>query len=809
MLSNYLKIAWRNLNKNRFYSFLNILGLSISIAFVLLIGIYIWNEWSVNHDLKNASNQYIIQSIYKDPNQGNELTTLGPLARQLKEQYPSLVTNYCRWDGVTSTVTAGEKIFREGLQLCDSTMFTMYGFTLLYGNPLHVFDDPYSIVLTDEITKKYFSKEIYDHLENVIGKTLNIENFAGVNHDFKVTGILKKPRQNSVTLWNVNNDNQMYISVNDMKAYFGRDMESWQNQYIIGYIELKEGVKPKQLNEPMKHLIDANAPPTIALGMKPYLVPLKEYYLASNNSMVKKTLISLCLIAFFILLMAIVNFINLSIARSTSRMKEIGIRKTLGGLRLHLTFQFLSETVLLAGLSTILALFIIKLGQPGFESIIGKKLPSLFKLPLELYFTPLVLILCIGVIAGLYPAFILSNIKSVDCLKGKLSSINEKIYLRRILVGIQFTTAIIVFLGSIFISKQLNYSLTKDLGFDKDYVIYSQVPRNWSKTGVDNLEAKRKQFLQNNFIKQASVAFEIPDGNASGMASVYNATQDSTQAKGADLLTTDQYFADTYNITLLAGNYFTSNSTLQDSSRLVINEKLSKALGYSSPELAIDQKIRIEGASQLFSICGVVKDFHFGTLKGDIKPMTMMHLSLNPIYRFMAFKIQPGNISKSIHLLQQEWNKILPGAPFEYKFLDQTIANMYSLESQLKKASLLATILALIIVLLGVIGLVAQSIRIRTKEIGIRKILGSSILGLVNLFIKEFLVIIFISGLVACPVAYILVYKWLHSYSYRIDLSFQPFIIVIVMIGIITSSIIGILSIKAAFDNPVKSLRAE
>ena len=339
MIRNYFKIAWRNLIKNPFYSSVNIIGLSTGIAFTLLIGAYIWSQLQVNSDLKNAGQQYIIQSKWKEPNQGINLTTLGPLAKALRENYPNLVSNYYRWDGVSSNVSKGDKSFREELQICDSTMFTMYGFTLLHGDPETAFEGPFSLVITAEKANKYFDKT------DVVGQTLSIENFSGAKHDFMITGVLNKPPKNSVTYINDDNDNQFFISSVNL-AYFGRNMD-WPNQYIVSFIELQNGITPKDLVKPMEYLIKQNAPSQITTAITPYLVPLNDYYLFANNDLIKKMLYALSAIALFILIMAIINFINMSVSRSVTRMREIGIRKVLGGLKNQLIIQFLIESILL------------------------------------------------------------------------------------------------------------------------------------------------------------------------------------------------------------------------------------------------------------------------------------------------------------------------------------------------------------------------------------------------------------------------------------------------------------------------------
>ncbi len=802
MLKNYFKIAWRNIIKSRFYSSVNIIGLSTGIAFTLLIGAYVWSELQVNKNLKNAGRQYILQSKWKDPNQGLELTTMGPLAKALREQYPDLVANYYRWDGVTSNVSKGDKSFREGLQICDTSMLEMYGFSLLYGDAKTAFDGPFSLVITGERAEKYFGKT------DVIGQTLTIESFSGSKHDFIITGVLKNPSKNSVTYLNDDNNNQFYISSNNI-GYFGRNMD-WPNQYIVGYVELQKGVKPQDLEKPIQYLMKQNAPPQVASGMTPYLVPLKDYYLSANNGLIKKMIYALSAIAIFILMMAIINFVNMSVSRSTTRMREIGIRKVLGGLKKQLIMQFLIESIILVFFATGLAIVVYALSRHMFSNILGKEIPSLRDFPLYFVAFPLMLIFIIGFIAGIYPAFVLSSLKSVESLKGKLSSIKENVWLRKSLVAFQFGTATIAFIGAIIISSQINLFFSKDIGFNKDYILSAQLPRDWTPQGVTKKEDMRKQFAAMPEVVNATLSFTVPDGNSSGSASLYKADADSNTAVASEQIVTDEYYASTFGISMAAGKFFSAPGAFTDPFTMVINQAQARAFGWNNAADAIGKQLKFQGGGgQVFTIAGVTKDFHFGSMQKPIQPVTFLHVALSNIYRNFSFKIRPGSIGNSIAALQKKWSALMPGVPFEYTFMDDALAKLYKSEIQLKKASYTATVLALIIVLLGVLGLISLSVQKRTKEIGIRKVLGSSVSGIMGLFMKEFLLVILISAIVACPVAYVIMYNWLQAYAYRISITAQPFLIAVLILAFITALLICIQTMKAALSNPIKSLRTE
>jgi ABC-type antimicrobial peptide transport system permease subunit len=798
MLKSYFKIAWRNIIKSRFYSAINITGLSTGIAFTLLIGAYVWSQLQVNKNLKNADQQYIIQSKWKDPNEGFAMATLGPLAKELKERYPDLVLNYYRYDGITSNVSKDDKSFRENLQVGDSTMLNVFGFTLLHGNAQTALKNPFTVIITKNKAIKYFGKT------DVVGQTITIENFSGSKHDFLITGVLNSIQKNSVTSLIDNYPGDFYVSTDNLD-FFGRNM-SWQNAFIASYVELQKGVTPKDLEKPIAYLEKQNAPPQVAADLTPYLVPLKEFYLSANNGLVQKMIYALSAIALFILAMAIINFVNMSVSRSAARMREIGIRKVLGGLRKQLIIQFLTESIIIVFFATVFALIMYALTRNLFSSILGTEIPALNNFPVYFIVLPFLFIALIGFIAGIYPAFVLSSLKSVESLKGKIT-VKENVLLRKSLIAFQFGTAAIAFVGAIIISKQTDLFLSNNLGYNKNYVLSAQVPRDWTQQGVNKMENIRNQFSSVSNIKNISLSYEVPDGNNSGNAAIYKFGSDSAQAVVTQALTTDENYLDVYTIPLKAGSFFEGPAL--DSGKVILNETAVYALGWKNAADAIGQQIRVPNDPTIYTVRGVTNDFHFGSMQQKIAPIIFFNVQFATIYRYLSFKLNPANIPATINALQKKWSTLMPGGPFEYKFMDNTLANLYKTELQLKKASYTATMLALIIVLLGVIGLISLSIQKRTKEIGIRKVLGSSVAGIITLFIKEFLLVILIGGVIACPLAYIIMHNWLQNYAYRINMNASPFIVSIVCLGLITALLICIQTIKAAIANPAKSLRTE
>lgn len=799
LIRNYYRTAVRQIGRSRFHSFLTIIGLSIGIAFFLLIAAFGWSEWRVNRDLNHADRQYLLQSNWKDPNMGAPITTLGPLARALKENYPSLVANYYRWDGIDCTVSSGDRSFKEGVQLGDSTMLDMYGFRLLQGDISTALQDPFTVVITASRAIKYFGRT------DVVGRDLTIENFAGGKQSFRITSVMADPARNSVTWLFGDVDNRMFIPDANL-PFFGRNMD-WPNPYIVSYIELQKGVRPEDLAGPISHLIKVNAAPNIYANLHVELQPLTSYYLGG----VRKMLFTLFYIAAFILLMAVINFVNLAISRSASRMKEIGVRKVLGGLRQQLIGQFLTESVLLALLATGLALALYVGFVPLFSSMLGKEVPSLTALPAVIWISVPVFAVGLGVLAGLYPAFVLASMPSVDSLKGRSGSVREHTLLRKGLVSVQFAIAMIALVGAVIISQQIRLFFSDHLGYNKEYIISASLPRDWSPKGLQHMETVRAAFAGMPEVKSAALSYEIPDGNYGSSFGIYQEGGDSTRPVVAQRYVADEHFAATYQIPLAAGVFFNAadEGNRNDTLRVVINETAEHALGWAQAGAAVGQRVRLFGLPQVFTVAGVIKDFHFEGMGTAIAPEIFLHLDRAIAYRYISFKLQPGNMSTALGNLQKQWSRLLPGEPFEYKFMDETLATVYQDELRLQKAANAATALSLVIVLMGVIGLLSLSVQKRTKEIAIRKVIGASVPGIVRLFLQEYLPLLLAAGLIASPFAYWMLQRWLDDYATRITITALPFALALGGLVVLMVILIVAQTTKAALSNPVNSLKAE
>jgi putative ABC transport system permease protein len=801
MIKNYFLVAWRNIVKNRFFAMVNIWGLSIGITFVLLIGAYTWGELQVNRFVKNNDRIFLLKSKWANPETGVEFATLGPLTKALQDNYPTLVEKAYSHDGITTVVSVGDKHYREGMHPGDSTFFDVFNFPVAYGDPRTAMDKPNAVVLTEKKAKLFFGKA------DAVGKLLKMQSFDGRNESFEVTAVIKDLPFNTITNYS-KPGNEIFLGPASIR-YFGREFgfNSWQSPNIVGYILLKPGVTPEQLKGPLATLIKINTSPEIQKTLEVYPVALRDVYIGMYKGLAGKMIAIFSFVAVFILLMAIINFVNISIGNSLTRLKEIGVRKAMGSKKRQLVFQFITESVLVVAFSFAVSLLMYVLLRPVFSQGIGKNIVGLETFPAWFAILPILIILFTGLLAGIYPAFVLSAQPSITALKGKLKNIKEKLLFRRALISVQFVTAIVVFIAAIVIDRQVSFFFNTDLGYNKERVITAPVPRDWTASGVQHMERMRDEFRAMPEIKEASFSYSIPDGWSSGSLMIYRPENDSSTAISAVSLISDERFTSTYDIKMSAGAYYTG--TPSDSTKLVINESAVRALGWKNAAEAMNQPLRLHNFNQVLYVGGVTRDFHFGSLRDAMAPLCFTSVKATNIYRFISFRLNPGNTSKQIAALQHKWSQVFPDAPFDFKFLDDSIARLYDTETQMQKAAKAATIVSLMIVFLGVLGIVTLSIARRNKEMGIRKVLGASVFNIVTLFIKEFSWIIVVSNVVAWPLAWYLLHSWLMDYAYRISIGAAPFLIVGTLLVLLVATIIFAMTRKLANTNPVKSLRTE
>jgi putative ABC transport system permease protein len=804
MLRSYINIALRHLTRHKLFSIINISCLAIGITFSLIIGVYILNQENVNAHIKNVNNQYVIKSRWRQENMGPDVTTLGPLAKTMKDEYPSLVANYYRFDPVANIVSAGDKHFREDISVGDTTFISMFGFDLMYGNQKQPFINNQSAVVTEDFALKYFGKS------NAINKVITIQTPSdGGRHDYVISAVLKKMLYNSISNFAISKtEYQVYLPMENNQYFQGGDKgDNWANIFMAGMIELQKGVSPKDIEKPFQQVLEKYQPPFVKENLKVELAGLKNYYLVQNNFAVQKMISSLSLIAAFILLLSIINFININIGTSSYRLKEIGLRKVFGSEKLQLIMQFMTESWLLTLIATIISIGLYQLLLPVFNQLLHSVLDPVWEFDFTKFSLLFLLVLLVGFISGIYPAFVLSSSEIINSVKGKINAAKGGLLLRKTLIVVQFTLAIIVFISSLNVSKQVEFFFNKDLGYNKEQVmIISSLPRNWDSVGVVKMENLKTQLLHLPEVKYASLSYDIPNGSG-GNVNVYS--QNNSDFISMLLLATDNDYSKVYNIQTREGIFLNELNNNLIPGKVVLNETAVKALGWTD---AVGKTIHLGAINgPILTVVGVVKDFYYESLQHAINPLIITNLNepFTRSYRYYSIKLSTANINKSINVLRDKWKTLFPDAGFEYVFMDDQFQALYKSELQLKKAANIATVLNLIIVFLGIYGVIAFSLNKRIKEIAIRKVIGADARNIIFLFIKDYALLILIANFIAWPLAYSIINKWLDNYAYRIQQNIFNYLIVCAFIFITAFILITLQCFKTANSNPVESLRSE
>jgi len=802
MLKNYFTIAVRHLLRHKFFSAINILCLAIGITFSLIIGIYVLGQYNINASLKNVNNQYIVKSNWKVKEMGLDITTFGPLPKTLKEEYPSLIANYYRYNPVTNVVSAGDKYFKEDIAIGDTNFIAMYGFPVLYGNRQHPFTDNNSAVITETMAMKLFGEK------NVINKIISILTTQnGEKQDYKVSAVLKDIPYNSVTNL-VGDTYDVFVPTEGNRYYGGGDpAQYWNSAYEVGMIELQPGKSPKDLEAPLKQVLAKYTTENIQQNLTVELSAVKDYYIKDHGGAARKMIMVLSLAALFILLMAVINFVNINIGTSSYRLKEIGLRKVFGGAKTQLITQFIAEAIILTMVAAIISLIAYQLLRPVFDQVLNTKLESVFRFSARAVLLLFALVFVTGFIAGVYPAFVMSSSRVINAVKGKIDSAKGGLFLRKTMLTVQFTLAIMVFICALTVSRQVSYVFSKDIGYNKEQVlVISAFPKQWDSVGVNRMINIKNALLQLPSVKDASVSFEIPDRKPPSSIDMQPVNGD-----GRTVLITscgaDENYAATFGLKVLSGSCFAQSGGFIPN-QIVLNESAVKALGLTVNS-AINRQIKVPSSGTILTIAGVIGDFNYSSLQDKVEPLAFFHVKDATAYRYLSLKLSSGNIVETVANVRNKWREMSPGTPFEYSFMDEKFQSLYRSELQLKKAANIATVLNLIIVFLGIFGVVAFTLTKRTKEIAVRKVLGANVRIIIALFIRDYAILILLANMIAWPLTYIITNKWLQSYAYRVNQDIVPYLFVCLFIFITAFSMIAIQCFKAGAANPVKSLRTE
>ncbi len=813
MIRNYFKIAWRNLLKNKGFSFINIFGLSIGVAACILISIYILHESSYDKHVSNSENIYRMTTDYSKvrglngtgiffsantaPTVLNDFEEVENTGRLMAVQsFYGAGSNDIRFDGEAT------QHYEEGFAYADQSIIDIMDVQMVYGDAKTALDNPKTIVISEKIANKYFKNE------NPIGRTIFLN---GNSQDpFKINGVMKDFATNS------HMDYDFLMTLKDVEFGEGT-LNDWSFCAYFTYVLLKPDIDIKAFEQNMNTILikrylkpaykAAGFPSWVHLEerMKIGLQPLTDINLYSSHIFSQlnfsndiKTIWIFGIVALFILIIASINFVNLSTAKSANRAKEVGLRKVVGSTRRQLIGQFLAESILISLIAFSIGIVLSALCMPLFRSMCGIHLVMPWSSVMFIA-TTLLTSLIVGILAGLYPSFHLSKFNPVNVLKGRLSIGNKSNGLRGGLVVFQFTISIVLIVGTLIVDKQLQFILNSKIGFEKDQVVqlYS--------TNLLNFKTKsfRDELKTIPGVANASISDFLPlkGSNRGGEYFVKTEKIGIDESIYAQLWSIDENYIETLGIQLLEGrNFFKKDNA--DRETIIINQALVKALHLENP---IGKNISREGGRS-WEIIGIVEDFNYDDMKQTIKPLCFVNNMSNSV---MSVKLNTTDVSATLAAIAGKWKAFVPDMAFRYKFMDASFANMYENVSRIKAVFTTFAILAILVACLGLLALSAYMVEQRNREMSIRKVLGASVQTIFKLLTKNFLVLVIIALAVAIPVAYYLMQTWLQDYEYKIDMSWSVFAIAGIIALAIALLTISYHAMKSALINPAKVLRTE
>lgn len=819
MLKNYFKTAFRSLMKNKIFSSINIVGLAVGMAACLLILQYVSFHLSFDRFNANIDNLY---RVVNDRYQNGKLVqhgtiTYSAIGKALQDDYPE-VTNHARVNPFSKTIiiTNDKKIGDQNVIAVDNSFLSMFSYPLLDGDKGTALLQPYEALLTETTAAKIFNLRDKD-FSSVVGKSIQL---GSDSTPYKITGVLKDAPENSHLKFDaLVSYSTIYTGPN---AYKEADYDFTQSDFWH-YIQLKSGTDYRQLNAKLDAFSQRHFQGAKVSGSdeKFYLQPLSKAHLYSDfeyeigETKSSTTVWGLLIIALLIIVIAWVNYINLTTAKSLERAKEVGIRKVAGATKQQLIHQFLSEAVIINIIALAIALFTVFLVQNGFNKLVQYELSLsyLFEKTFSGYsisYLVIALIIAGILISGFYPSFVLSSFRPILVLKGKFTTSKKGVGLRKALVIGQFAITIALITGSFVVYKQMNFMNTQDLGMNISQILVVRPPEltSWDSTFITRENSFTESLKQLPNVEGATTSWNIPGGETGRSFNVRRIDQDSTTSYSMRHTAISSGYIDLYKMKLAAGRDFTYtdfNPNFGKLRNLLVNESAVKLLGYKSAADVIGKTI-VRGKKQ-WDIIGVIKDYHQKSLRYAVEP-TMLF----PAYStnsFISVKVNTGNLSSTITSIKKQFESFFPGNLFDYFFLDERFNEQYTNEKLFGKVFALFSGFAIFIACLGLFGLALFATTQRTKEIGIRKVLGASVASIITLLSKDFIRLVVIAFVIAAPVAWFVMHKWLDDFAYRISISGWIFLAAGVLAVIIAIGTISIQAIKMAMANPVKSLRTE
>ncbi|MBD0258665.1 MAG: ABC transporter permease [Cytophagales bacterium] len=798
MFSNYFRIALRNLRKHAVYSTINVLGLAIGMTCCLLIFLYVRHELSYDTYHSRADRVYRvvtdIKTVTETIRAGQSADATAP---HLKADFPE-VQEAVRLNYRGFLLESGANKFQEDqVLIADANLFRVFDFPMLTGNPQTALQAPFSLVLSEKAARKYFGDE------NPVGKTIQLDG----KHAATVTGLVRNVPENTHFKFDI------VLSLATIKTQsFEPDLDGqWGSFGWNTYVLLPGGHNAKALEAKLPAFMEKHAGKMMQENKMYYtlfLEPLRDVYLRSDRdapesgSMANVYIFSV--VAVFILLIACFNFTNLTIARATERAREVGVRKVIGADRRQLTTQFLGESVLLSLMAFVLALVLSQLLMPVFNELAGKTISDTVIGRPAHWLTLLALAVGVGVLAGLYPAAVLSAFRPVAVLKGRFSAGPQGMGLRKVLVVFQFTVSVALIAGTLVVYRQLHYMRDQPLGFRKEQTLVLRM--NDREYMERHHETLKEQLAAVPGVQSVSASSATPaSGNYNGAYTEIENTNGVMQAANLSLYSVDYDYLPQYGIKAVAGRTFSKSFATDSTEALMLNEAAVASLGYPSAEAAVGKRFAQWGRKG--RVIGVISNFHLGSLHDSIAPLS---LRVSPgSYRLFSLRVKAGDEAGTVERVGRAWQKLVPQRPFEYFFLDEQFDRQYRAEERFGQLFLYFSSLAIFIACLGLLGLISYITLQRTKEIGVRKVLGASVGSIVVLLSKDFLWLVGVALVVAVPVSWYAMSRWLENFAYHTQVGWWVFALsggLALLIALLT---ISFQAIKAALANPVYSLRSE
>jgi putative ABC transport system permease protein len=780
----YFKLALRNIKRYSAHSFLNICGLAIGMSCTILILLWVHDEWSYDRHFEHADDLYRV--IEKQNFPSGEVSLLAPtlsaVAPALKNEYPEIIRS-SRVIHTPLTLKKKDEFIEEKVVAVDKDFFKMFNIVFVRGDINTAFNDPHNIVITEESAHKYFNNE------DALGKTLLSRGFL-----VTVTGVVKPLLHNSHISFD-------FLISTDFFVEPGSHINNWEDRgRSYSYVELKKGTDYKLVDKKIqdfikKHIKGSDAEIFLQNIKKVHLYSSRKYNFDVSGLGDITYVRILALIAIFILLIACINFMNLSTAQSVRRAREIGVRKVAGANKQKIIVQFLGESLLIVLMALAVAMILVVLLLPGYNSLIGKQLDINFD-SAGLYIGLIFIVLFCGLLAGSYPALYLSSVKPLEIIKGVINKNPGNAQFRRVLVIFQFSLSIILIISTLIIGSQLKYMQNKKLGFNKDNIGYFMFP---IRPGDPKLDALKKELCNNPDI------VSVTKGNSPvNLEFTSGGYQWAGKESGDDVLfhhlDTDEDYAKTFHLELKEGRFFSSEYPT-DNTAVVVNEKAAEAMGLKNP---VGELLTAPWGAKL-TIIGVLKDFHIQSLHHKIEPVMMQEGVSNNLY----VKMKPDHLLATVEFINKTFKSFDPGLPIDFHFLDDDFDKLYQTEQRMSKIFSYFCLLAIVISCLGLIGLSLFMTELRTKEVGIRKVNGAKSLEIFSLLSREYLLWVLISILIASPIAWYIMNKWLESFAYKTELNWWIFALAGLLALGIALLTVSWQSWRAATRNPVEAFRCE